>query len=270
MYSKPKIFKIYSVIMLALYAIYVLLIWQILSGTSLPFAEGISFGGAGVVIAVVLSCLLLLVAYAEFTSMYTFAQMIEHEQRGDNLPFKRMVIVASPQFYKIYGTVMFVITLVLNVASFVFEVAVSIIALSHEQISVWGFILLMLLFTVLCFALVFFSYILHYCKYRTFSSLLAMKKSVNVTDEIIQSLGKINPNLLRYFCVILYVLGIIHIVVSLLSILFVGGIGVYWTIRAVILFIPLGIVGCYTDNLAMMQEHYMIKYNLIDYKLLKT
>lgn len=270
MYTRPIIFKIYSIIMFLLsIAFPVILLWQVLSGAGSSLAEGSPLSGASisvgaiVVISVVFSCVLLLVAYAEFTSMFTFANMIEHEKLGDRLPFKKSGIVASPRFYSAFGTVLFIITFIMSIGSFIYNTIVLILALSAGIISVWRFILLMLLYIVLCAVYIVIGYIRYYCQYRTFATLLDLKRSVSPTDGVIQSLGKINPNYLRAFCVALYVFGLVLIAISLLSILFIGGAGLVLTIFAVILFIPMGIIGCFTDNLAMMQEHYMIKYKLI-------
>lgn len=259
MYTKPIAYKIYSIIMLALSltsAVYTFVGYSVLSG--------LLTGYTGYKISVPLTIIMpvsfsVFVAFIEFTSMFTFAQMIEHEQQGSAVPFKRMGIVLPPGFYKMYGTIMYFLTSTCQAIGLIAIIVIGFIT----RLKFWPFFWILVGALIINAAFNALCYLQFYCKYRTFGDLLAVKSSKMVLDDTIQSLGKDNPNHLRGFCIFLYGFGIFSIAVSIISILFIGVAGVFLTLAAFLCFIPLSVIGCYFDNLAKMLEHYMIKYKLI-------
>lgn len=124
---------------------------------------------------------------------------------------------------------------------------------------------------------IFFVYVTYYAKYKAFGDLLEII-SVKEPDEIMKnSLKENKPNLLRGYCVFLFILAILSAVgiavllfltVSPVAAIFgIAGAVVYTVaiiISGFITFLCLAIMGCFFDNLAKMPEHYMIKYHLMN------
>lgn len=258
MYSKPVIYKIYSVFVFAfaiisfIASIVLAIIDSALYSKVYP---NVGLTALYIVITIVVSLLAVFFSYVEFTSMFTFAQMIEHEKAGAVQPFRPMSIVLPAKFYRSYGPVIFYITLVLDIISIISVIIFGIVAKA-------SFFLILLPFIFVAASLVL-SYITYFCRYRTFGDLLKIKSSDEPDVMTIKSLANDKSVLLRGYCTFLFVMCCVFMALSLLSILFIGAWGFLFVLGSVIEFILAGIIGCYYDDLGMMLEHYLIRYHLI-------
>ncbi len=272
MYTKPIIYKVYSVIVFALASlgflgsvIYAAFGAEILKSL-LPDRIGAVIYITTMICAAFIS---LFFAYVEFTSMFTFAQMIEHEESRSPYPFRRMGMVFPPKFYKVFGSILFYVPLVVD---FIAAIAMVI----SYSVTKKAFLAIPLIPLAIMLLSLLLTYITYYCRYRTFGDLLELKSSNNVSINTVNSLAENKPNVLRGYCIFLYILAIICFIGSVVSLFFVAspiaavaGTGaavaacVGIVIYAIVLFMAFGVIGCYYDNLAKMLEHYMIEYKLL-------
>ena len=193
--------------------------------------------------------------------MYTFAQMIEHEQSNSISPFKKETFAFSHKFYKGYGTGMFVITLILSIISMV----ALIIMVSISGLITTPIILLIIGVFIINAIIVVFAYVNYYLKFNSFGNLLEMLSAKEVTETMKNNLKENKSNFLRIYCAVLFGIGILILGVSaILAIMMFNVFSISIIISSVVSFISLSIVGCYFDNLAKMVEHNMIKHKLYD------
>lgn len=288
MYTKPIIFKIYSIFIFVVSvtaSVAAMIKADYIAKTTAEFlvdlckSELEAIGGpvspvqAVYVIALILIILLcvivLLYSYVEFTAMFSFAKMIEHEKRGSSEPFRRMRLVLPPKFYKVFGKVMFFVPLVL--------ICIAVLGtIIHYSRMKQVFLVLPVIPIIIAALLVILMYITNYCRFNTFGNLLEIKSSEKVSVKTINSLEENKPNTLRVYCVFLYVCCAACLIIAAISLIFtiieiIGKVSI-WSILFIILlyavtpamyFIIYGIIGCYYDNLGKMIEHYMIKYKKI-------
>ena len=185
--------------------------------------------------------------------MYTFARMIEHEMSGAPYPFAPTGITLPAKFYKSFGLVMFIISIILEAVSLILILVFGIAA----KLSIF-YILILPLIIVLISTII--SYITYYCRYRTFGNLLEVKSSNNLNSDVVQPLKKDNPNLLRGYCIFLFVVAIIMFIASIISLFFIGAYGILLIIAVIVRFFMLGVIGCYFDDLALMEEEYLLRF----------
>ena len=131
MYTKPIFYKVYSIIIMVFSIIGFIssLIQSFAMNnnffSSIPYLKDIIMTVSA--FSVVLSLLSLFFVYVEFSSMYTFGEMIEHEQSNSVYPFEKKGFVLSPKFYRGYGTAIFFIIFVLQmIACIVMIISASI------------------------------------------------------------------------------------------------------------------------------------------------
>ena len=289
MYTKPIIFKIYSIFIFVFTiaaTVTVMVGAKYYANTMAETAVNLwkteleAIGGpvspfqviyVAFFIGIVLFCvILLLYSYVEFTAMFTFAQMIDHEKRDSSEPFRRMRIVLPPKFYKVFGKVMFFVLLVLACIT----VLGMIISLSRQK---GVFLVLPVIPIIIIAVLMVLTYITNYCRFNTFGDLLELKSSKKVSVLTINSLAENKPNTLRIYCIFLYiccvacligaivglVFSIIHNIGKFTSFLQIVFLILLYLVTPTLYFIIYGIIGCYYDNLGKMIEHYMIKYKMI-------
>lgn len=272
MYTKPIIYKIYSVIIfvLAVASVVGSIIIAIVGGNIVnKLFPDLTAIWIPIVCLIIGSLISLFFAYVEFSSMFTFAQMIEHEVKGVKEPIKRMGFVLPPKFYRVFGTVLFYVPLIIDIIGIV----VSIIIYSSNKKAFIAIPVLPIALTLIPLVL---SYITYFCRYKTFGDLLELKSSASPKANTLQSMSENKPNTLRGYCVFLYILAIIEFIGAIISLFFVAGpiasvagtgmavfacIGII--VLAIVMFLVFGIIGCYYDNLAKMLEHYMLKNKLL-------
>lgn len=273
MYSKPIIYKVYSIIVMVFAALG--FIGSIISGFSLtsmlskyfPFLDG--FSALVMVLLVIVSLVSLFLSYIEFSSMFTFAEMIEYENSNSMYPFEKKSFVLPAKFYKGYGSVIFYITLFLQAI----VIIATIISASIEK---QAFICLPVIPVAIYLLSLVLTYIVYYAKYKAFADLLEIVSKKEVDQATKESLKENKPNLLRGYCTFLFVIAIISAIaiIALVIIMFGSlssalGVGVAIAVSAiyvalgVLLFLSLSVTGCYFDNLAKMLEHHMIRFKMI-------
>ena len=116
MYTRPIIYKVYSVIIFA-FSIFSFL--GSIATLFIPFdtlpdlgslASVINTAAVIIKIGLLISALLtLFFAYTEFSSMFCFADMIDYEKSGAVFPFEKKNFVMSANVYRKFGTVIFYI-----------------------------------------------------------------------------------------------------------------------------------------------------------------
>ncbi|MCI6823967.1 MAG: hypothetical protein MR981_07200 [Ruminococcus bromii] len=275
MYTRPIIYKVYSVIIFA-FSIFSFL--GSIATLFIPFdtlpdlgslASVINTAAVIIKIGLLISTLLtLFFAYTEFSSMFCFADMIDYEKSGAVFPFEKKNFVMSANVYRKFGTIIFYINMVIALISTI----VCIISYSIVKQAFIALPVIPLLGITFSTVLV---YIQYFCKYNAFSDLLDVVSVKNPTNQMLDRLKTNKPNTLRGFCVFLYVIAIIFSVAVIISLFLLGGqifslniyagifLSVFIIVCSALIVLSLSVTGCYYDNLAKMLEHYMIKYKMI-------
>ncbi len=275
MYTRPIIYKVYSVIVFA-FSIFSFL--GSITTLFIPFntlpdlgslASVINTAAVIIKIGLLISALLMLFfAYTEFSSMFCFADMIDYEKSNAVFPFEKKNFVMPANVYRKFGTVIFYINMVIAlISTIVYIISYSIVKQAFIALPV-----IPLLGITFSTVLV---YIQYFCKYNAFSDLLDVVSVKNPTNQMLDRLKNNKPNTLRGFCVFLYAIAIIFSVAVIISLLLLGGkifslniyagifLLVFIIVCSALIVLSLSVTGCYYDNLAKMLEHYMIKYKLI-------
>lgn len=273
MYTRPIIFKIYSVVVIVFAILgFISSITQLFipNNPLLSLIPNLNAIFTAIkIVSVITSMITLFFGYMEFSAMYTFADMIEYEKSNSLYPFQKKSFVLPAKFYKSFGAAIFYISLFVQ---FIFIIATVIISSIEKK----AFISLPLIPIAISLLSLLLTYIIYYAKFKTFSDLLEIVSSKNITEKLKVSLKESKPNLLRGYCTFLFVVAIL-ISISVLILIFVlfspisaliGTLGalivsVIYLILGAILFLLLSVIGCSFDNLAKMLEHYMIKYKLV-------
>ena len=272
MYSKPIIYKIYSVLIFVLLAFCGIgsLISALLGGFFLnQVLPETGIGWLYILVIAVCTLLMLFFGYVEFSSMFCFAKMIEHEESGSAEPFVRPGFVLPPKFYKNFGSLMFYIPLIASMLGAV--ILIIKFSVDHQAFLAVPVIPL----AIMAISLVL-TYITYYCRYRTFGDLLEIKScSGEPSVNTINSLGEAKPNALRSYCTLMYILAVLFMIGTIIGLFFVipnvaaAGFGIILLVILLaalevgLVFVIYGIMGCFYDNLAKMLEHYMMKFKLI-------
>ena len=269
MYTRPIIYKVYSVIIFA-FSIFSFL--GSIATLFIPFdtltdlgslASVINTAAVIIKIGLLISALLtLFFAYTEFSSMFCFADMIDYEKSGAVFPFEKKNFVMSANVYRKFGTVIFYINMVIALISTI----VCIISYSIVKQAFIALPVIPLLGITFSTVLV---YIQYFCKYNAFSDLLDVVSVKNPTNQMLDRLKTNKPN------TFLYVIAIIFSVAVIISLFLLGGqifslniyagifLSVFIIVCSALIVLSLSVTGCYYDNLAKMLEHYMIKYKMI-------
>lgn len=273
MYTRPIIFKIYSVVVIVFAILgFISSITQLFIPNNpllslIPNLDAIFT--AIKIVSVIASMITLFFGYIEFSAMYTFADMIKHENNNNVFPFKANCLTLKPKTYTTFGLIIFSIILLIQVISIGFIVIISLSELKQ-------FIVLPLLTIFICALCVLFAFITYYLKYKAFGTLLEIMSSYEPSKTIVDELKYIKPSMLKGFGIFLLVIsGIstIGLIVSLIKILmiiiglFEVGIAIAFCfgvlILGLIIVLSIVVIGLYYINLGKMSEHYMIKYKLV-------
>lgn len=201
MYTRPIIYKVYSVIIFA-FSIFSFL--GSIATLFIPFdtlpdlgslASVINTAAVIIKIGLLISTLLtLFFAYTEFSSMFCFADMIDYEKSGAVFPFEKKNFVMSANVYRKFGTIIFYINMVIALISTI----VCIISYSIVKQAFIALPVIPLLGITFSTVLV---YIQYFCKYNAFSDLLDVVSVKNPTNQMLDRLKTNKPNTLRGFCV---------------------------------------------------------------------
>lgn len=274
MYTRPVLYKIYSIYTIAVAAL------SFLSSIAILFVavptKGIDIPYVDVIIkscAITTSVISLFFAYVNFSSMFTFAQMIQYENSPQPGPFKKPPFVLPAKFYSKFGFAITMITFLISLVS----VIVLIITESVVHQTFFAVPVLKIIPFILFIVLV---YITYYVRYKAFGDLLDLLSKSEPDPLTLNNIKENKPGVLRGYCVFLFgfafavlaaliVLGFIFAgtISAIVGILGTVFLYIYGFICYVIFFIELAITGCYFDNLAKMLEHYMIKYKLLSHKI---
>lgn len=287
MYTKPTVYRAFSIYRLISGALAFLvsiafgIIYGII-GTSgkifgfsfrdiLPSELGNAITGFFWIISVSLiltSVISFFFCYMDFSSMFQFADLIEHEQSGSNLPIKRRSFVLSPKAYRTFGTVMFTINLIITFLS-------SLVLVIVKSVACKVFVAIPLIPIVILGLYLFIIYITYSMRYKAFGDALEIATEAdqnNPSAQIKESLQENKTGILRGWCTTLFVLCVIVTILTVLGIVLVACnlpapisifMIVFMVISWLITIITYAINGCFFDNLATMIERKLIKYNLI-------
>lgn len=275
MYTRPKIYKAYSIIIALAGIISFINSIIVASQTSMGIFEQNDFVKNMVIVIkiviVVTALISLFFVYMDFSSMFTFAEMIEYEQREDKTPFFRKRFVLPAKAYRTFGSVIFSINLI------VYSISAIVLTIVYS-VNKGAFIALPVLPILLFVIILALNYITYYCRYKGFADVLELVSSKEAKQTTLESLKENKTGILRTYCNILYILSIILVIGIIALLVFINGAlfrslgGFAWF--AICMIVALGVIevlclavtGCFFDNLAKMIEHYQIKYNLLEYK----
>lgn len=269
MYTKPIVYKVYAIIMAicGVLAVGGMIVAFIRSASCIfsPF----TFMS---VLQIICFLLFLLIAcwftYVEFAAMFTFAGMIEHEMKDDGTVFKKKIKL-SGKAYRLSGSLVFYFVLIISMVA-------SIVLTVIDSVEHGVFVVVPVLPMIVMAVAVFFAYVIDNCRFGAFGAVLDIKEieDPRVTEQ--NRLLETNPNTLRAFCRILFglaALTLVGVVIALFTavdpIMALTGIKSKALLIAALIcggiigIIEMAIMGCFFDNLAKMQEKYLIKYNLI-------
>ncbi len=277
MYTKPIIYRIYSV------AVFVISIIAFLSNIVSILAFYGNFQSVFkynnlsnsvlttvVVTSIIVSLIPVFFSYINFSSIFAFAKMIEHEQSTSINPMDKLSYVFPAKLYHSFGSIITGIAAVVGSIGAIILIIVSSVATS-------SFISLPVIPLAVIALLIFFTYINYFVRYKAFADLYDTL-TVKEADEILKNRIKENrTGLMRGYCVFLAIISVIIGIAGLVGIAITFSvlspiIGIGFTALVVlievivtaIIIICTAILGCYYDNLAKMLEHYMIKYKLLN------
>ncbi len=285
MYTNPRLYKVMSVILLVIDCIGALSILgtgislsSILGipgiGDFVPEAIGSLTTGISIAFYVVVP-ILLFFAYMKFSSVYTFANLIERENREDFTPYRGKGLLSAPaSLYQKFGYAIFLIELLVSIVA-----AIAIIIMSSVANNTF---ITVPLIPIICLGIgVLFTYATYYIRYKTFGDILdvAKNKDRELTAMQAESIRKANTGVLRAYCVFMFIMcilsAIIAVVGSVLAFVFITP--MFDGAVFIAIYVALGLIfssamnianfattGCFCDNLARMAERLMIKHNLIE------
>lgn len=200
MIKKSTVYKFYSIYLPLFCVVEVLASLYLL----------ISFFSAVSIIAFVSSLVSLFMAFVDFSSIFTFADMVKCNSEDSNCAFKRKPFVFSPAFYKNYGFVIFIVYGILMLISLISEIIISLTI----QIN---FLVVFCLVLLSAFSLLLM-YITYNLRYKAFSGLLSYFDSGDYSE-----INNQKPNLLRLYGAFSAVVAVImSIFLIVLTILFIG------------------------------------------------
>ena len=269
MYTKPIVYKVYSFI-IALSAV------SAFCGTVISFiseADQIFSPFSFMSVLYLLIYLAGLAAsawlgYIEFSAMYTFADMITHELADDGTLFKRGLALPG-KVYRTTGSLVFYAAMTVALVS---AVVLTVLASAEHDI----FIAVPVLPLIVMAAALFFINICYNCRFGAFGAVLEIKETEDPRATEQNLLLETNPNTLRAFSRILFVI-VLLVVAGVIIALAIGVeaitealslesqalTAVLLIVGGLLTVIELSILGCFFDDLAKMQEKYLIKYHLI-------
>lgn len=274
MYTKSNVYKVFSSIVFATHilsalGIIVFVITSSSQRTLMGFIDTLlgidGYTSIIAVVAVLTAIVSLFFSYMEFSSMFSFAKMIDYVQSDDNKPMRRLPFTLPYKFYGTFGSVIFFTTFVI---SFIISV-ILLISYSIQKNAFLALPVLPVLGIVLCNVYVFLHY---FVRYQAISDMMR----VNSGDDsalLKQSIKDIKSGYLRGYCIFYALVCVFTVIVGIvggfmtfgrISDVFGNGIAVVYAIiqiiSIVISIIYMSIFGCYVDNIAKMVESYQIKF----------
>lgn len=279
MYTKPIYYKIFSIIILVTTILSALcsMIVSIMFSCGLiaiPFPNtdiNLYVGVFLAVFSVVSFVVSFFTGYMEFSSMFVFANMINHELSDTAEPFVKRGPFLSAKVYKGYGNVLFFINLFSCIVFAIINICTS--SFSSCSLGVLAIpVIPLAIYAVSCL----FTYIYYLLRYNSIGTLIDITSSKELNQSQIESLKEIKTGYLRGFCVFLFIVDVVIAIGTIVGLFFAFKpmadiFGVYFAIWAVVLSIfylivqllTIAIYGCYFDNIAKMVEHHQIKHKLI-------
>lgn len=287
MYTKPSIYRAFSIYRLVTGAIsflssFALSILYAIIGSKGAFL-GLSLASvipddsffANSIVAWILCVVTILVSavsfffcYMDASSIFQFADLIEHDLSGTKTPLRKRAFVLPPQAYKKFGTVIFTICFIINMIS-------AIILVIAQSIALKAFLAVPVIPLALMALYVFVIYITYAVRYKAFSDAfeVAMERDQdNPSDSVKESIKENKTGILRGWCTTLFVICVILTILTITACILIAvkapaefklpliiPIIIGWLVTI----INNAAIGCFFDNLGMMIERKMIRYKLI-------
>ena len=290
MYTRPVIYKVFSIIMLVAGAL--VLAGGIIAFASPGFTDTLTAvfkemtadadtadGLANATKIGIFVCSIIvsvLTYFLEFVFFASFSRFANHMKIKDNTPLPQNTTLISTSLMKVLGIIVFVV----NAAPFVFGIVVFVIAMIYSLIAggLAGFLFgLLIVLMIALYGLLVALYYIHYIvRFRAFDAVVSIAKKSNASEEDKRRLAKINSNIPRGMCSFLYGFSIAFFILPAAILMFLifikaeSAAGQYlakwyiWLPSNIVVVLLLSIYGCMYDNLAMGMEHEMIKYRLFD------
>ncbi|MGN1131413.1 MAG: hypothetical protein ACI4RL_00795 [Ruminococcus sp.] len=163
---------------------------------------------------------------------------------------------------------------VMTVVSTIYVIAYIVLVIV-QSIRTSSFISLPLIPLLFAFLTILLTYITYYVKFKAIGDLYELHSTKNESDIFKARFKENNPNLMRGYCIFLYIMAII-LVIAFIVIMFltVGDLFeildtayailsiIGLIILCVIEVICMAINGCYFDNIGKMLEHHMIRFKM--------
>lgn len=270
MYTRPIIYKIYSIFTFAVSGLF-FLSSLISVFVSIPETADVNPAvfTALKVFTILIAAVSLFLEYINFTSMFTFARMIQYEESNQIGPFRKPAFAFPAKFYSKFGTI---ITLITFICSFLYAIGLIIFdSVIHQAFLAIPIIAIIML--AICNVLVYINY---YARYKAFGDLLDLLSQSDPNTISINNIKDNKPGLLRAYCSFLYIFSMVCLFAILIFEVFnilrlamqigiVATLIIFVSILIIwaVFFINMAVTGCFFDNHAKMLEHYMIKYKLI-------
>lgn len=145
-----------------------------------------------------------------FTMMYTFADMVDHELKDDGTIFKPKFAFPA-KVYSTSGSIVFYAVLMIDIIALIYLII-------SQSIDKGAFLVIPVVDLLVVAVVTFFIHVLFNARYGSFAAVLEIKGTDDPRIPQMNKLKENNPNTLRSFCGILFVICAITLVVMIVSI----------------------------------------------------
>ena len=274
MYARTWIYRAYSIVTMILGAlgflgsigsiVYVALL-------DLNFSPQAVFIKTAAITAIAISALIsLFYCYVEFSSMYVFADMIQHEKSNSTEPMRKKGFIMPGKFYSGFGLFIFAVPTVCTVLA-------SLFLIITQSMECGCFVAIPVLPIVIMVIPCVLYYINYFIRYRAIGDLIQVVTVKEPKEQQKQRINDISTGWLRGYSGFLFVFCGLVILAAVIGIFMLFNpvltlLGLPLAITAVVLsllstaltVICIGIYGCYLDNIAKMVEHQQIRFGLFE------
>lgn len=284
MYTRPVVYKIFSIFMLVAGALMltggIIALFSLGSSNDgireitkdMDAADSLSAGIIGGIVA--FFNVSVLVYFLEFVYFASFSRFVNHMKNDNNSPLPKRTTLIPTSLMRVVGIILFVIQMGPLVYNSVLFTIILLLKLFDGSLSGFYFVFLISLTFLVC-GLFFAFYFVHYIlRFSAFNATVAVAEKTKASDAEIMRLVKFNTNIPRGMCMLLWyiTIGVFILPIAVLIVLIFikeEALAGQFLARTYIWFPSLiafgmvaGVYSCMYDNLAMAMEHEKIKYRL--------
>lgn len=286
MYTRPMIYKVFSIIMLVFAGI---IFVEGLISLFLPFESVLNplqdFVGkdavgslkAAIVLVKVLvfvfsTVVSVLMLFLEFAYFYSFSNIVRRQKDDSRAPFSPKELVCPVPMLKVFGIIVFVVQAIRAVSG-----GITVLSIIQLLDGISGFLAgLLTTLTVLVTAAEIVFFVFHYIvRFNIFGHLVEFISKDKPGDEDKDKLKQTNSQIATNMCYILFALDAVFCVASVILIIVavanlvpvIGAAALALLIPSLILMVAealyISVYGCMYDNLAMAIDHEKIRYRML-------